>query len=84
MVRLHHTLAFQSADRWRSAAGFKTQTGTKLGFTLTQKAEGSSTARSSSRTTKAVPPGKRLYLQLKSGDSLLTKRQRDGAEVIQI
>jgi len=28
--------------------------------------------------------GKRLYLQLKSGDSYLTKRQRDGAEVFQI
>jgi hypothetical protein len=28
--------------------------------------------------------GKRLYLQLKSGDSYLSKRQRDGAEVFQI
>lgn len=28
--------------------------------------------------------GKRLYLQLKSGDSYLTKRQRDGAEVFTI
>jgi Domain of unknown function (DUF4365) len=28
--------------------------------------------------------GKRLYLQLKSGDSYLKKRQRDGAEVFQI
>ena len=28
--------------------------------------------------------GKRLYLQLKSGDSYLTKRKRDGAEVFQI
>ncbi len=28
--------------------------------------------------------GKRLYIQLKSGDSYLTKRQRDGAEVFHI
>jgi hypothetical protein len=28
--------------------------------------------------------GKRLYVQLKSGDSYLKKRQRDGAEVVQI
>jgi hypothetical protein len=28
--------------------------------------------------------GKRLYLQLKSGDSYLTERRRDGAEVFQI
>jgi hypothetical protein len=28
--------------------------------------------------------GKRLYLQLKSGDSYLTKRRSDGAEVFQI
>lgn len=28
--------------------------------------------------------GKRLYAQLKSGDSCLKKRQRDGAEVFQI
>lgn len=28
--------------------------------------------------------GKRLYVQLKSGDSYLTKRQSDGAEVFQI
>jgi len=28
--------------------------------------------------------GKRLYLQLKSGDSYLTTRKRDGAEIFQI
>lgn len=28
--------------------------------------------------------GKRLYVQLKAGDSYLKKRQRDGAEVFQI
>ncbi|MBI5385779.1 MAG: hypothetical protein HZA90_13965 [Verrucomicrobia bacterium] len=42
VVRLHHTVAFQSTDRWKSAADFKTQIGTKLGFTLTREAEGSS------------------------------------------
>ena len=42
VVRLHHTVAFQSTDLWKSAADFKTQTGTKLGFTLTREAEGSS------------------------------------------
>jgi WD40 repeat protein len=42
VVRLHHTVAFQSTDLWKSAADFKTQTGTKLGFTLTKEAEGSS------------------------------------------
>jgi len=42
VVRLHHTVAFQSTDLWKSAAEFKTQTGTKLGFTLTRETEGSS------------------------------------------
>jgi len=42
VVRLHHTVAFQSTDLWKSAADFKTQTGAKLGFTLTREAEGSS------------------------------------------
>ncbi len=42
VVRLQHTVAFQSTDLWKSAADFKTQTGTKLGFTLTREAEGSS------------------------------------------
>jgi hypothetical protein len=42
VVRLHHTMAFQSTDLWKSAADFQTQTGTKLGFTLTREAEGSS------------------------------------------
>ncbi len=40
VVRLHHTVAFQSTDLWKSAADFKTQTGTKLGFTLTREAGG--------------------------------------------
>jgi len=35
-VRLHHTVAFESTDHWKAAASFKTQTGTKLGFTLTR------------------------------------------------
>src|SRR5882762_8888520 len=35
VVRLHHTVAFDSTDLWRSAADFKTQTGAALGFTLT-------------------------------------------------
>ncbi|MCY2995674.1 MAG: DUF4365 domain-containing protein, partial [Planctomycetota bacterium] len=42
VVRLHHTLAFDITNLWKSAADFKTQTGTKLGFTLTREAEGSS------------------------------------------
>jgi WD40 repeat protein/GTPase SAR1 family protein len=40
VVRLHHTLAFESTDLWKSAADFKTQTGAKLGFTLTRETEG--------------------------------------------
>ena len=36
VVRLHHTVAFQSTDLGKSAADFKTQTGTKLGFMLTR------------------------------------------------
>ena len=36
------TMAFQSTDLWKSAADFKTQTATKLGFTLTRETEGSS------------------------------------------
>lgn len=42
VVRLHHTMAFQSTDLWKSAADFKTQIGTKLGFTLTRESEGAS------------------------------------------
>ena len=42
VVRLHHTVAFQSTELWKSAADFKTQTETKLGFTLTRETEGSS------------------------------------------
>lgn len=42
VVRLHHTLAFDITDLWKSAADFTTQTKTKLGFTLTREAEGSS------------------------------------------
>jgi hypothetical protein len=42
VARLHHTVAFQSTDLWKSAADFNTQTGTKLGFTLTRETEGSS------------------------------------------
>lgn len=36
------------------------------------------------KSDKGRATGKRLYLQLKSGDSYLTKRKRDGAEVFQI
>ena len=42
VVRLHHTVAFESTDLWRSAADFKTHTGAKLGFTLTRESEGAS------------------------------------------
>lgn len=39
VVRLHHTVAFQSTDLWKSAADFMTQTETKLGFTLKRHGE---------------------------------------------
>src|SRR5271165_1456855 len=39
VVRLHQ-VAFESMDLWKSAADFKTQTGTKLGFTMTRESEG--------------------------------------------
>ena len=42
VVRLHYTVAFDITDLWKSAADFKTQVGTKLGFTLTREAEGTS------------------------------------------
>jgi WD40 repeat protein len=42
VVCLHHTVAFQSTDLWKSAADFKTQTGAALGFTLTRESEGTS------------------------------------------
>ncbi len=42
VVRLHHTVAFESTELWRSAADFKTQTGAALGFTLTRENEGTS------------------------------------------
>src|SRR5262249_10345628 len=42
VVKLHHTVAFQSTDLWKSAADFQTQTGAALGFTLTSEPEGTS------------------------------------------
>jgi WD40 repeat protein len=42
VVRLHHTLAFDSTELWKSAADFRTQTGAALGFTLTPESEGTS------------------------------------------
>jgi hypothetical protein len=42
VVRLHHTIAFESTDLWKSASDFKTQTGAKLGFTMTREADGAS------------------------------------------
>lgn len=42
VVRLHHTVAFESTELWKSAADFKTQTGAALGFTLTRETEGTS------------------------------------------
>ncbi len=42
VVRLHHTVAFQSTDLWKSAADFKTQIGAKLGFSLMRESEGAS------------------------------------------
>jgi hypothetical protein len=42
VVRLYSTLAFQNMELWRSAAVFQTQTGQKLGFTMTRESEGTS------------------------------------------
>ena len=42
VVRLHHTLAFDSTDLWKDAADFKTQTGAALGLTLARESEGTS------------------------------------------
>jgi hypothetical protein len=42
VVRLHHTVAFDSTNLWKSAADFETQTGQKLGFTLRREGEGTS------------------------------------------
>jgi len=42
VVRLHHTVAFDSAELWKSAADFMTQTGAKLGFAIARESEGSS------------------------------------------
>jgi hypothetical protein len=41
-VRLHHREPLKQDQLWRCAADFKTQTGTKFGFTLTRETEGSS------------------------------------------
>jgi len=40
VVRLHYTPAFESADLWRFAADFKTQTGKGLGLMLARESEG--------------------------------------------
>ena len=42
VVRLHHTVAFDSTELWKSAADFKTNTGAALGFTLKRETEGTS------------------------------------------
>ncbi|MGA8220344.1 MAG: TIR domain-containing protein [Candidatus Acidiferrales bacterium] len=42
VVRLHHTVAFQNKNLWKSAADFETQTGAELGFTLGRETEGAS------------------------------------------
>ena len=42
VVRLHHTVAFENTDLWKSAADFKTQTGAALGFTLARENDGAS------------------------------------------
>jgi WD40 repeat protein len=42
VVRLHHTVAFQSTELWKSAADFQTQLGAKLGFAMTREREGTS------------------------------------------
>jgi integrase/GTPase SAR1 family protein len=42
VVRLHHTVAFQTDQLWRAAADFKTQLGARLGLKLTREAEGTS------------------------------------------
>ena len=42
VVRLHHTIAFESTELWKAAADFKTQTGAKVGFTMTRESEGTS------------------------------------------
>jgi hypothetical protein len=40
VVRLHHTDPFQTDQLWKDAADFKTQTGRRLGLTLTRETEG--------------------------------------------
>jgi hypothetical protein len=40
VVRLHHTVAFETEELWRFAADFKTQTGKRLGLKLTPETEG--------------------------------------------
>ena len=40
VVRLHHTVAFESTELWKPAAYVRTQTGAALGFTLTREGEG--------------------------------------------
>lgn len=42
VVRLHYTVAFESAELWKDAADFKTQTGAALGLKITRESEGTS------------------------------------------
>jgi len=42
VVRLHHTVAFESTNFWKAAADFKTQTSAALGFTVKIETEGTS------------------------------------------
>lgn len=42
VVRLHHTMAFEDTELWKSAADFRTPTRATLGFTLIRETEGTS------------------------------------------
>ena len=42
VVRLHHTVAFESTDLWKSAADFRTQTGKIWDSRCTRETEGTS------------------------------------------
>jgi hypothetical protein len=42
VVRLHYTVAFESAELWKDAADFRTQTGAALGLKITRESEGTS------------------------------------------
>ena len=57
VVRLHHTVAFETEQLWKDAADYKTQSGAGLGLKLRREAEGARAWRSTLNPRSTKTPG---------------------------